>query len=928
MQYSPWMVRLITGLRKKKVKILIAAGGLILLAALGVAAFFFFTPRAGQILPTLPEGIFRENSAGSQALLISPEDEYGIEAMFTKNNGEVRAMKKRELLFLHYESSDESIISVDPDGTLHALSDGEATITARWFKQEVTLPLISYTRLLGISTDQDAYEVEVGKTVKAEILRTPENGRFIDPPVFTTYSRGIAAVDENGVITGVEKGTTTLHIRLDQYALSLPVRVIIPLTGISFREAEVSMKIDRKRRLRFDLEPYNANAPQKVRYSVSNDKIASISDDGIIAPVKPGLVTVTANADGFIAKMNVRILSPLKGIRFSEEETELVGLGTSERLKLVYEPEDTTDDKTAVYWSSDEGVAVVDQKGNVTSTGPGKCDIFAKVGEFTAVNHINVRIPLEAIAFSFDHLTIHYGDTVIFPLYYIPDNTTDDRTAEWSSSNPAAATVDQNGAVTAVGAGDTTITAKVGAFTASTQVTADIPVTGVAISQTALTLNKGTSGQLSASCIPANTTEVPYITWSSDNTKVAKVDANGKVTAVGPGRATITANHDLIGATCVVTVLSPLTGISIPPALTLIETFSAKPDVTLEPADTTENPAISWRSDNTAVAKVSADGTVKAVKRGSCNIIASVPGRFEAVMKVTVVPFVEVTGISLDRTSITFEKSGQTAKLKATIQPANASVPTPAWSTSNKKVATVDGNGKVTACGSGTCTITAKAGNKMAKCTVTVLQANRVVVLDPGHCDAFPGASYHGLMEAVINLKTAKYCKEYLESHYNGVTVYMTRTNGANLGATLGADLEARAQFAQDKGADILVSLHYNATAAHNASGCLAFVSYQPNVASQCQALGNQILSRISAMGLTNHGCISTASNQYFDQFGNPLDYYAINRHSANRGIPGIIVEHCFMDTDVAFIDSDAKLKKMGIADAQGIAAYLGLSAK
>ena len=42
-------------------------------------------------------------------------------------------------------------------------------------------------------------------------------------------------------------------------------------------------------------------------------------------------------------------------------------------------------------------------------------------------------------------------------------------------------------------------------------------------------------------------------------------------------------------------------------------------------------------------------------------------------------------------------------------------------------------------------------------------------------------------------------------------------------------------------------------------------------------------------MGLTNHGCISTASNQYFDQFGNPLDYYAINRHSANRGIPGIV---------------------------------------
>ena len=113
--------------------------------------------------------------------------------------------------------------------------------------------------------------------------------------------------------------------------------------------------------------------------------------------------------------------------------TELVGLGTSERLKLVYEPEDTTDDKTAVYWSSDESVAVVDQKGNVTSTGPGKCDIFAKVGEFTAVNHINVRIPLEAIAFSFDHLTIHYGDTV-FQVEASEDGT------NWNAESYAKAT--------------------------------------------------------------------------------------------------------------------------------------------------------------------------------------------------------------------------------------------------------------------------------------------------------------------------------------------------------------------------------------------------------------------------------------------------------------------------------------------------------
>ena len=141
-------------------------------------------------------------------------------------------------------------------------------------------------------------------------------------------------------------------------------------------------------------------------------------------------------------------------------------------------------------------------------------------------------------------------------------------------------------------------------------------------------------------------------------------------------------------------------------------------------------------------------------------------------------------------------------------------------------------------------------------------------------------------------------------------------------------ELEQRAQFAQDKGAAILVSQHFNASAAHTASGCLAFVSYQPNVAAASSALGNSILAEISGrMGLKNLGCVTTRSDSYFDQYGNPLDYYAINRHAANRGIPGIIVEHCFMDRDTGYMTND-KLQQFGVCDAIGIANYLGLPAK
>ena len=73
-------------------------------------------------------------------------------------------------------------------------------------------------------------------------------------------------------------------------------------------------------------------------------------------------------------------------------------------------------------------------------------------------------------------------------------------------------------------------------------------------------------------------------------------------------------------------------------------------------------------------------------------------------------------------------------------------------------------------------------------------------------------------------------------------------------------------------------------------------------------------------------GIVTKNSNDMVDANGNPLEYYAINRHAANRDMIGIIIEHCFMDNeeDKQFIADDEALKRLGEADARGIAAYFG----
>ena len=81
--------------------------------------------------------------------------------------------------------------------------------------------------------------------------------------------------------------------------------------------------------------------------------------------------------------------------------------------------------------------------------------------------------------------------------------------------------------------------------------------------------------------------------------------------------------------------------------------------------------------------------------------------------------YTALTGISLSKTSLSL-KAGNMATLTATIKPTNASARIVYWSSNNKNVATVDANGKITAKGPGTATITAAIGSKSAKCTVTV----------------------------------------------------------------------------------------------------------------------------------------------------------------------------------------------------------------
>ena len=177
------------------------------------------------------------------------------------------------------------------------------------------------------------------------------------------------------------------------------------------------------------------------------------------------------------------------------------------------------------------------------------------------------------------------------------------------------------------------------------------------------------------------------------------------------------------------------TGITLSSSQIEIEKGSSRSlTATVAPENAT-NKSVTWTSSDNTVATVSDAGSVTAVGKGTATITAATYNGKTAECQVTV--SVPVTSISLDKTSLKLSVSDDDQKtytLTATVKPANADNVTVTWTSSDKSVATVDDNGKVTAVAKGSATITAKAGSKTATCSVTVTKTAEAGKVIPVSC--------------------------------------------------------------------------------------------------------------------------------------------------------------------------------------------------
>ena len=391
------------------------------------------------------------------------------------------------------------------------------------------------------------------------------------------------------------------------------------------------------------------------------------------------------------------------------------------------------------------------------SVGTAQITVRTRGSNFTKTISVNVtKAPTLVGGILLDKATVTLPVNSPFALTATisPDDTTN-KTIVWTSSSPSNVSVDSTGSVKvlrdysndAAGSGITvsgttryvtiTATATNGDTDATNDVVATclvavntIAVDGIAISDTSMTLNKGSWKQLSAVITPTNAAN-PAVTWSSSNEAVAKVDSTGKVTAVGIptgkeyGEAIITAqtSNASVYATCSIKVVSAIliTSLTLNKSELALNVGDEETlQVTGTPSNAT-NKTLVWKSSNPDVASVSG-GKVIAASKGSAVITATATdGSDKYVSCVVTVNNIQILNVYLDKSSLDLSE-GDTAKITATIYPSNATTSTLKWTSSNTSVATVDSKGNIVAGATkGYSIITASAtdgSGKFAECVV------------------------------------------------------------------------------------------------------------------------------------------------------------------------------------------------------------------
>ena len=507
----------------------------------------------------------------------------------------------------------------------------------------------------------------------------------------------------------------------------------------------------------------NAMPGIDIAWSSSDPTVGTIDDDGVFTALVAGTATVTA-ASGDIAGTATVTVSDEEPVLTSLNVTPpRATLAAGDSLKFIVTARDQNGNVMpagAVAWtSSDPAAGTIDDDGVFTALAAGTATVTATSGEVAATAAVTViaaEPEFGMVVLSPPEVTLETGDTLQFEAVAFNSygETVPAAALTWTSSDPAAGTIDDDGVFTALAAGTTTVTAASGdiAGTAVVTVSSDEPVLSrIAITPPAITLNAGDEETFVATAYDQHGTAMPAdaVAWASSDPAAGTIDDGGLFIALDAGTTTITATADGITGAADVTVVRPAPGVVVsPPAITLDEGETWLFTATLvDPEDDALfSGVVAWSSHDETVGTIDEDGFFTALSEGAVTITATIDGSGEiGTAVVTVRPASAFPArIAISPSDFTIA-AGQDLRLTATVydqygdEMPGVAV---AFESSDPHIGTIDDSGLFAALKDDSVVLTATAGDISGSARVTVepsLAVPATIAIEPAKTVIAPG---------------------------------------------------------------------------------------------------------------------------------------------------------------------------------------------
>ena len=455
-----------------------------------------------------------------------------------------------------------------------------------------------------ISLSSETMNMSVGDkaTLVVTIIPSDATNKHI---IWTSNDTSIATVDEDGVVNALNEGNVIITAKTQDGSkeancnvIVKKVTIIVSIDSVSLNKSTLNLEVGQEEILLANISPADATN-KEITWISSDKKVATVNSKGIVKGIKEGKATITvitkdgskkASCDVTVKKAPTSFVS-VNTIRLNKSNLD-IDLGSKEQLSVIFEPSNATN-KEVTWTSSNTSIATVDTNGVISALKEGKATITVttkdgnkKASCEVTILPITTSVAVQSVSLDKTSLSIKEGDKVTLKATINPSTATN-KEVTWTSSNTSIATVDTNGAISALKEGKATITVttKDGNKKASCEVTV-LPITttvavqSVSLDKTSLIIEQGDKVTLKATINPSNATN-KEVTWTSSDTSIATVDKNGVVQISKNGTAIITVTTKDGGktATCNVSLkISDLTNINeiIPTKVCSINVSSSK----------------------------------------------------------------------------------------------------------------------------------------------------------------------------------------------------------------------------------------------------------------------------------------------------------------------------------------------------------------